>query len=138
RELLTSPTVTAYADLPFFLLFCVVVWFIAGNLVWVPVISVIFMILPGLLAHKKLKEYANEALRECSLRNAMLVEAIKANADIKGLQSEQRFQNQWNICHAVSGYVNVKLRGLVNRLTIWTRSVQMCVFAVIVLFGAPM
>jgi len=138
RELLTSTTVTAYADLPFFLLFCVVFWFIAGNLVWVPVISVIFMILPGLLAQKKLKEYANEALRESSLRNAMLVEAIQGNEDIKVLQAEQRFQNQWNNYNAVSADVNLKLRDLVNRLTIWTRSVQMGVFAVIVLFGAPM
>src|SRR5699024_11464208 len=91
-----------------------------------------------LLAQKKLKEYANEALRESSLRNAMLVEAIQGNEDIKVLHAEQRFQNQWNNYNAVSADVNLKLRDLVNRLTIWTRSVQMGVFAVIVLFGAPM
>lgn len=138
RELLTSTTVTAYADLPFFVLFCVVFWFIAGPLVLVPIAAVVFMLLPGFLAQKKLKEYANEALRESSLRNAMLVEAIQGNEDIKVLQAEQRFQNQWNNYNAVSADVNLQLRDLVNRLTIWARSVQMAVFAVIVLFGAPM
>lgn len=138
RELLTSTTVTAFADMPFFLFFCFVFWYLAGSLVWIPIIAVILMILPGLLAQKRLHYYANLNMRENSLRNAMLVEAIQGGEDIKLLQAEQRFQHQWNNYNAVSANVNLKLRSLTSNLTNWTNTVQTSTFAVIVLFGAPM
>lgn len=77
-------------------------------------------------------------MRESSLRNAMLVEAIQGNEDIKTLQAEQRFQHQWNNYNAVSADVNLRLRSLVSSLTSWTQTVQTAAFVVIVLFGAPM
>lgn len=138
RELLTSTTITAFADMPFFILFCFVFWYLAGPLVWVPIFAVILMILPGLLAQKKLKKYANEAMREATLRNSILVEAIQGNEDIKTLQAEQRFQGQWNNYNTVSVDVNLRLRSLVTTLNTWTQSIQGATFAVIVLFGTPL
>lgn len=138
REMFTSTTVTAFADMPFFFLFCWVFWYLAGSLVWIPIAAVILMILPGLLVQGKLREYANSAMRESSLRNAMLVEAVQGNEDIKTLQAEQRFQSQWNNYNAVSADVNLRLRSLVSNLNAWTQSIQGTAFAVIVLFGAPM
>lgn len=138
RELLTSTTVTAFADMPFFILFCVVFWYLVGVLVWVPIVAVLLMVIPGLLAQGKLRSYANQAMRESSLRNAMLVEAIQANEDIKTLQAEPRFQHEWNNYNAVSADVNLRLRSLVSNLTNWTQTVQTAAFTVIVLFGAPM
>lgn len=138
RELLTSTTVTAFADIPFFLLFCVVFWYLAGSLVLIPIAAVILMLLPGILMQKKLRKFADEAMRENSLRNAMLVEAIQGNEDIKTLQAEQRFQTQWNNYNAVSADVNLRLRSLVSYLTSWSQSVQGSAFVLIVLFGAPM
>lgn len=138
RELLTSTTVTAFADIPFFLFFCVIFWYLAGSLVWVPIGAVILMILPGFFVQGKLRQYANSAMRESSLRNAMLVEAIQGNEDIKTLQAEQRFQHQWNNYNAVSADVQLRLRSLVSKLTSWAQSIQTSAFAVIVLFGAPM
>ncbi len=138
REMLTSTTVTAFADVPFFLLFCLVFWYMAGSLVWVPIVAVILMVVPGLFAQKKLRAMANEAMRESSLRNAVLVEAIQGNEDIKTLQAEQRFQYQWNGYNSVSAEVNLRLRSLVSTLMSWTQSVQTAAFVVIVLFGAPM
>lgn len=138
RELLTSTTVTAFADMPFFFLFCAVFWYLAGSLVLVPIAAVILMVLPGLLVQNKLRDYANQALRESSLRNAMLVEAIQGNEDIKSLQAEQRFQFQWNNYNAIAADVNLRLRSLVSNLNAWTQSVQTSTFAFIVLFGTPM
>jgi ATP-binding cassette subfamily C protein LapB len=52
RELVTSTTVTAIADLPFFFLFLGIFWLIGGNLFWVMVAIVPLMILPGIFAQK--------------------------------------------------------------------------------------
>lgn len=138
REMLTSTTVTALADLPFFLLFLVLFWFIGGILVLIPIAALVLMVLPGFLAQRKLRAYAQESMREASLRNAMLVEAVQGIEDIKTLQAEDRFQQQWNHLNAVTGEAQIKLRTLTNSLSTWTHNVQMGVFAVVVFFGAPM
>ncbi|MFC6635153.1 type I secretion system permease/ATPase [Microbulbifer taiwanensis] len=138
RELVTSTTVLALADIPFFLLFLLVMWVLAGPLVWIPIGGVLLLLVPALLAQGKLERLAHESIRESSLRNAMLVETIQGLEDIKTLQAEQRFQRQWNHFNAVTADSNLKLRYLVNLLSTWTHNVQSSVFAVIILFGAPM
>ncbi len=94
RELVTSTTVTAIADLPFFFLFLGIFWVIGGNLFWVMLLVVPLMILPGMLAQKKLAQLAQLGMRESAIRNALLVEAVQGIEDIKLLRAETRFQNQ--------------------------------------------
>lgn len=138
RELLTSTTVAALVDLPFFFLFLVIFWFIAGSLMLVPLAGLFLLIVPGVLAQSRLRSYATEAMRESSLRNAMLVEAVQRLGDIKTLQAESRFQQQWNHFNAVAGEAQLKLRGLTNGLTVWTQNVQNIAYAAVIFFGAPM
>lgn len=138
RDMITSSTVSVIADLPFFFFFLLIFWVIAGPLIWVPALAVFLMILPGVLAQKKLAQLARLAQRESTLRNAMLVETVQGMDDIKALQAEQRFQQKWNHYNHVSAEAALELRGLVNRLTTWTQNVQTLVFALVVLFGAPM
>ena len=138
REMLTSSTVMLIADLPFFFLFLVVFWSMAGVLTVVPVVAVVLMVLPSLLAQPKLARLSKESMRESTLRNAMLVESIQGLEDIKVLQAEQRFQKQWNHYNQVSAEVGLRLRYLTNSLQVWSNTIQSLVFASIVLFGAPM
>lgn len=138
RELLTSTTVAAMADIPFFLLFLVLLWFIAGPLVFVPLAALVLLLVPGLLAQRRLRAYANESMRESSLRNAMLVEAVQGLEDIKVLQAEHRFQQQWNHYNAAAAEAQLKLRGLTNSLTVWTHNVQNGVYAATIFVGAPL
>ncbi|MGP9677630.1 type I secretion system permease/ATPase [Halomonas sp. AOP27-A1-41] len=138
RELLTSTTVTAFSDMPFFILFCFVFWYIAGSLVLVPLVALVLMLLPALLVQRKLKRLANESMRESSLRNAMLVESIQGIDDIKALQAEPRFQGQWNHYNSEVADVNLRIRYITNTLSVWGHTVITGVFAAVVLFGAPM
>lgn len=138
REVLGSTTFAAIADIPFFLLFMVIFWFIAGWLVLVPLGALVLLLVPGILAQRRLREYATESMRESSLRNAMLVEAVQGIEDIKTLQAEDKFQNQWNHYTAVAAEAQLKLRNLSNSLTTWSHNVQTAVYATIVFVGAPM
>lgn len=137
REMLTSSTVSAAADIPFFLLFCVVFWSIAGSLVWIPLAALALLIIPSLLAQKRLRDLAQLGMREASLRNAMLVEAVQSSEDIKLLQAEARFQNQWNHYNTVHAESALQLRKLVNGLNNWMQTVQGTAFAFVVFFGVP-
>lgn len=138
REMLTSSTVMLIADLPFFFLFLFVFWYMAGVLTFVPLVALVLMVLPSLLAQPALGRLAKESMRESTLRNAMLVESVQGLEDIKVLQAEPRFQNLWNHYNNVSADVGLRLRFLSNSLQVWSNTIQSLVFACIVLFGAPM
>jgi ATP-binding cassette subfamily C protein LapB len=135
RELVTSTTVTAVADLPFFLLFLGIFWIIGGNLFWVMLLIVPIMVLPGFLAQKKLAQLAQMGMRESAIRNAMLVEAVQGIEDIKLLRAESRFQNQWNHMNEVSANVSMQQRKIVGFMNAWTQKIQGLTFAVVVLVG---
>lgn len=135
RELVTSTTISAIADLPFFLLFLGVFWVIGGNLFWVMLIVVPLMIIPGILAQKPLAKLANEGMREGAIRNAMLVESVQGIEDIKLLRAEARFQNQWNHMNEVSADIAMRQRKIVGVMTAWTQKIQGLTFAIVVLVG---
>ncbi|WP_404933520.1 type I secretion system permease/ATPase [Nitratireductor sp. L15S-10] len=138
RELLTSTTASAVTDLPFFFLFLGIFWLIGGPLVIIPAAALLLLIVPGLMAQGKLRASAREAMREASLRNAMLVEAVQGIEDVKALQAEERFQQRWNHFNAVAAGAQLRLRSITSALTGWGHTVQTGTFAVIVFFGAPM
>ena len=135
RELVTSTTISAIADLPFFLLFLGVFWVIGGNLFWVMLIVVPLMIIPGILAQKPLAKLANEGMSEGAIRNAMLVESVQGIEDIKLLRAEARFQNQWNHMNEVSADIAMRQRKIVGVMTAWTQKIQGLTFAIVVLVG---
>ncbi|MGA4853714.1 type I secretion system permease/ATPase [Acinetobacter haemolyticus] len=135
RELVTSTTISAIADLPFFFLFLLIFWLIGGNLFWVMVLVVPLMIIPGILIQKPLAKLAQEGMRESAIRNATLVEAVQGIEDIKLLRAESRFQNQWNHMNEISADISMRQRKLVGVMTVWTQKVQGLTFAIVVLVG---
>ena len=135
RELVTSTTISAVADLPFFFLFLVIFWIIGGNIFWVMLLVVPLMIVPGFLAQKKLAQLAKEGMRESSIRNAILVEAVQGIEDIKLLRAETRFQNQWNHMNEVSADISMRQRKITGWLNAWTQKIQGLTYAIVVLVG---
>jgi ATP-binding cassette subfamily C protein LapB len=135
RELLTSTTIGAVADLPFFVLFLVVLWLVAGPLALVALAAVPLLVVPGLLIQKPLARLAGEGMRESALRNALLVEAVEGLEDIKLMRAEPRFQNQWNHANDVAAGVSMRQRFLTGLLMTWTQEVQTIVYAVMLLAG---
>ncbi|MCO9049790.1 MULTISPECIES: type I secretion system permease/ATPase [unclassified Acinetobacter] len=135
RELVTSTTISAIADLPFFFLFLIIFWLIGGNLFWVMVIVVPLMIIPGILIQKPLAKLASEGMRESAIRNAMLVESVQGIEDIKLLRAESRFQNEWNHMNEVSADISMRHRKLVGVMMAWTQKIQGLTFAIVVLIG---
>ncbi|MBC3946364.1 type I secretion system permease/ATPase [Erwinia persicina] len=135
RELLTSTTVGAAADMPFVILFLFIMAFIGGPLVIVPLLAIPLIVIPGLLIQIPMAKLAKEGLREGALRNAILVETIEGIEDIKSLQAEPYFQRQWEQTHEVSAAIGMKQRLWGARLTGWASSVQQLTYASMLVFG---
>jgi ATP-binding cassette subfamily C protein LapB len=135
RELLTSTTVSAAADMPFVLLFLGIMFFIGGPLVIIPLLAIPLIVIPGILVQWPMAKLAKEGMRESALRNAVLVETIEGIEDIKALQAEAYFQRQWEQTHEVSAAVGMKQRLWGARLTGWASTVQQLTYGGMLVFG---
>ncbi|MFS7247367.1 type I secretion system permease/ATPase [Rahnella inusitata] len=135
RELLTSTTVSAAADMPFVLLFLGIMFFIGGPLVIIPLLAIPLIVIPGILIQWPMAKLAKEGMRESALRNAVLVETIEGIEDIKALQAEAYFQRQWEQTHEVSAAVGMKQRLWGARLTGWASTVQQLTYGGMLVFG---
>ncbi len=135
REVITSVTIGAIADLPFVILFLCVLWMIGGPLVWIALAVLPLLIIPGWLAQKPLARLSREGMREGAIRNAMLVEAVEGIEDIKLLRAEPRFQNQWNQMNAVSADISMQQRFITALLMTWTQELQSLVYVTVLLCG---
>ncbi|WP_339512011.1 type I secretion system permease/ATPase [Pseudomonas sp. RL_15y_Pfl2_60] len=138
RELITSTTISAVADLPFFFLFVFILWMIGGPLVYVVLAAVPMLLIPGLLVQRPLAKLSNDGMRESAIRNATLVETVESIEDIKLLRAEQRFQNQWNYNNEVAAKINMRQRFWTSLLMTWTQQVSSLVYASVLLIGCYM
>jgi len=136
RELITSTTVGAVTDLPFVLLFLIILYFTGGPLVYVALAALPLLILPGILVQRPLAKLSTDGMREAAIRNALLVEAVEGIEDIKMLRAEAHFQNQWNHLHAVSADISMKQRTITNWLLTWTQELQSLAYATVLMVGS--
>ncbi|VTN24948.1 ATP-binding protein [Klebsiella pneumoniae] len=136
--MMTSTMMTVIADLPFFLLFQLVLFIVSPWLSWIAPVATILMLLPGLLLQKKLAELANKNQHESTLRNAILVESIQGLPDIKMMQAESRFLQQWNSYVAITAESGVQTRKVTHGLVSWGMSIQNLLYATVVAVGAPL
>lgn len=136
RELLTSTTVGAAADMPFVFLFLGIMAMIGGPLVIIPMLAIPLIVIPGLMLQWPMVKLAKEGMRESALRNAVLVESIEGIEDIKALQAEPYFQRQWEQTHEVSAAIGMKQRVWGARLSGWASTVQQLTYAGMLVFGS--
>ncbi|HCQ11298.1 MAG TPA: multidrug transporter subunit MdtC [Leclercia adecarboxylata] len=138
REMVTSSTISTIVDLPFFFLFVGVLAIIAPQLAWIAPVAAVLMVLPGLLLQKKLASLAKQAAHESTLRNAVLVESVQGLEDIKLMQAENRFLQQWNSYVQITAESGLKTRELTQGLISWGMTIQSLVYTAVIVVGAPM
>jgi ATP-binding cassette subfamily C protein LapB len=94
RDFFTSLTLTTLVDLPFSLLFLLVVWLIAGPLVLVPIAVLPLLLLYGLFLKPRLRRAAENGFRASAQKNSTLVEGLTEAETVKALGIEGRLQQQ--------------------------------------------
>ncbi|MDN6089143.1 MAG: ATP-binding cassette domain-containing protein, partial [Enterobacterales bacterium] len=127
--------VGAAMDMPFVLLFLVIMAMVGGPLVAIPLIAIPLIVIPGILIQWPLAKLAKEGMRESAIRNAVLVESIEGVEDIKALQAEPYFQRQWEQTHHVSAAIGMKQRVWGARLSGWASTVQQVTYAGMLVLG---
>ncbi|RDT63309.1 type I secretion system permease/ATPase, partial [Klebsiella pneumoniae] len=105
---------------------------------WIAPVAAVIMVLPGLLLQKKLAELAKQSAHESTLRNAVLVESVQGLEDIKLMQAENRFLQQWNSYIQITAESGLRTRELTQNLISWGMTIQSLVYAGVIVVGAPM
>lgn len=95
REFFTSSSAAAISDLPFVLIFLILIAFIGGPIVWVPVGTILLILAPGIVAQKKLAQLSRRNLREGAVKNAILLESIEHLETLKAARGEGRAMHLW-------------------------------------------
>ncbi len=108
REFSTSATMTALGDLPFALLFVIVIGLIAGPLVMVPLIAMPLLLILTLLVNRPLARLTAESFRDTAQKNAVLVETLVGLETIKAMNAEPWAQKLWD--RSMAEHVRVGLR----------------------------
>ncbi|MFA0068331.1 type I secretion system permease/ATPase [Vibrio breoganii] len=114
REFFTSATIAALIDLPFAVLFLVVIWLIAGNVVLVPIVCVTLLILHSLLIQRPLRNSIEEGSRLASQKYANLIEALSGLESLKMFGAQSQFQYRWEEAVAHMANWNIKSRRITD------------------------
>lgn len=95
REFFTSTTLIAVIDLPFVLLFILLIYGIGGPLALVPLIAIPIVFAVSLLLQRPLRETIARTFTESARKHALLIESLSALDAIKGARAEGVIQRKW-------------------------------------------
>lgn len=123
RDFFSSASLVLIADLPFLLLFLVVIGLIGGPLVLVPAAAVPLLILIGLWAQRPLMRAMRRNMRESGEKQSVLVESLLNLEILKAHNAEGYLQKRWEQATAATSESFKQIRSLTNLmlgLTTWT------------------
>lgn len=104
RNFITSVTIITLIDIPFVVLFLLVIWYIGGSMVLVPLGIIPLILIYALILQPAIKNSVRRVMKGAAQKNATLVESLVGIETIKILGAENRQQNRWeqaveNIAH---------------------------------------
>ena len=95
KEVMASATLVAFADLPFILIFLLILYALGGWVAAVPALVVLMVILVGLLIQPIIKRKTFNAQIDSQNKNSVLVELLSGLETIKTLKGINLFKKRW-------------------------------------------
>jgi len=135
RDFIGSATVVAFIDLPFALIFMVVIAWISWTMLIPLVIGAAVMVLYALIVQGRMHELAETTYRAGAQRNATLIEGLVGFETIKALAAEAPIQRKWEKSAALLARVGAQLRLLSSTASNTSAFVQQFINLAIVIIG---
>ncbi|WP_428772608.1 type I secretion system permease/ATPase [Vibrio sp.] len=135
REFFTSATISSLIDLPFALMFLLVIWLMAGPLVLVPLAGVIVLLIYSLLIQRPLRKTIEEGTRLASQKYANLIESLAGLETVKLFGAQSQFQFRWEEAVAHMANWNIKSRRISDGIQNTASFVHQSCNVGIIIFG---
>lgn len=95
RGFLSSTTTTILIDIPFAVIFLIVMYLIGGPLVYVPLVAIPIILIYSLIASRKLKESVEQTFAASAQKNSTLIECLTAMETVKTQRASSVLQLRW-------------------------------------------
>jgi ATP-binding cassette subfamily C protein LapB len=135
RDFIASSTVTALIDLPFGLLFVLVVAWISPWLVLPIVVTFVIVTVMGYVLQHRLHELSQTTYQASAQRNATLIESLTGIETIKSLGAESVIQAKWERANVFLSQTSVRMRALSSFATYATGWLTQAVTVTMVIVG---
>lgn len=138
REFFTTSVISGVIDLPFVLVFLLLVWAIGGSAVLVLILGGAIMVAPSLLFRRRLMALTSENMQAGAHNAIVLQEAVTNLENLRAYGGEMRFQRMWEDTSQVLREKGSRQRRLSSLLTLWAQGAQQAVYVATIATGAYM
>jgi len=138
RDFISSATVTAFVDLPFALLFIIVIGWIAWPLVLPFIVGLVVLVVYSMAVQGKMHDLAQTSYRAGAQRSATLVEGLVGVETLKAMGAEASVQHKWETSTALLARVGTQLRLLSASSTHGATWIIQLVSLIVMLIGVHM
>lgn len=135
RDFIASGTVTALIDLPFALLFVLVVAWISPWLALPVIVAGLVILVMGYVLQHRLHDLSQTTYQASAQRNATLIESLTGIETIKSLGAEGVIQGRWERANLFLARTNVKMRSLSSTASYATGWLTQAVTVSVVIIG---
>jgi len=135
RGFFTSGTIATIVDLPFLFIFLMVIFYIAGAIVLVPIAIILLIFVYSFLMRGPVKRAIEATYEASSQKNAVLIETLTAMETIKSLGVEARAQWRWEQAIGEIAKASLRSKMLQSSLGRVTGFMQQMSTVIIVLTG---
>lgn len=135
RDFITSATITTLIDIPFALIFIIVIAWISWPMI-IPVLAGgVIMLIYALSVQTRLHEISETMFRASAIRNATLIESLVGLETVKALGIEGQMQRKWEKSAAFLTDVGGKMKLLSTSINNGALGIQQLVNVLLVLLG---
>jgi len=135
REFFTSATIGSLIDLPFAILFLTLIWLMAGDLVYVPIVGVVILVVYAIIIQGPLRRTIEEGSRLASQKYANLIESLAGLETVKLFSAQSQFQFRWEEAVAHMANWNIKSRRITDSIQNTAGFVQQSTNVGMIIFG---
>ncbi|MFL0811470.1 MAG: type I secretion system permease/ATPase [Agarilytica sp.] len=135
RNFITASTVTTFVDLPFVVLFLIVIAYIGGAIVWVPIIAIPIILTYAWFVQERLKRLVSGTFLASAQKNATLVEALTNLETLKGLGAERIVLKKWESAVSALAFWSLRWRIFSNSATSFSAFIQQVASVFVIIVG---
>lgn len=95
RDFVSSTTLVAFSDVPFILLFLLVIGMLGGPLVWVPIVGALLVLVAGWVSQWPIRDSIERYQYESAQKLGFMVESLERLEQIRAMGAEPRLQGRW-------------------------------------------
>lgn len=138
RDFITSATITTLIDLPFVLLFLVIILWVGGWLVIVPLLAIPLIIGASLLLQRPLEKHLRQSMSVASQKQAVLIETLTGIDTIKMMGAEGPTQRKWENIVGESGRLGITSKLMSSTIVNLAMLIQQLAYVAVVIVGVYM